>query len=252
MKSSDKSALSKSIVAMAIIVLFAATICPQQAQDLPNDIKWVTQSVEYAALCVQTYRAGWWAVKEAAQQQTEDWAVVLDVDETVLDNSQYAVERAAVDSGYTEQSWAEWVFRKEATLIPGAKAFIDSVRTLGPKAHVAYITNRKFEHEQATIENLQKYGLFKEDDIMLTRKGPEDTKEKRRQCVREGTGRCEKHGPLKIIALFGDNIHDFFPVYSMTRARVYREETLPADPHWGREYFMLPNPTYGSWERDYQ
>jgi 5'-nucleotidase (lipoprotein e(P4) family) len=218
---------------------------------LPNDIKWVTQSIEFAALCRQVYRSAWPVVKASAQNESRAWVVVFDVDETVLDNSGYALERAAIDSGFTEASWAKWVFRKEAAPIPGAKAFIDSLRTL-PRAHIAYITDRLFAHEQATIENLQNHGLFKDGDIMLTKISREDQKEDRRRCLESGTGRCEKVGPLVILALFGDNIRDFIPMRGKENAEIYRTVTLAEDSRWGTKFFMLPNPTYGAWEREYQ
>lgn len=218
---------------------------------LPNDIRWITQSIEFAALCTQVYRTAWQVVKAAAQNQTRNWVVVFDVDETVLDNSRYALERAAIDSGFTEASWEKWVFRKEAAPIPGAKAFIDSLRTL-PRAHIAFITDRLFAHEQPTIENLQKHGLFKDGDIMLTKTSREDQKEDRRRCLENGAGRCEKSGPLVILALFGDNIRDFIPMRGKENAEIYRSVTLSEDARWGQTFFMLPNPTYGAWEREYQ
>lgn len=249
MKSPKKHWLFRIIV--PVFLFFVLNTKPAFPQ-LPRDLQWVTKSVEYAALCTQTYRNAWRAVKEAAKTETRNWVVVLDVDETVLDNAKYALERVTVDSGYTPESWAKWVLRKEAALIPGARAFIDDVRTLGPHAHIAYITNRLFEHEQPTIENLQQFGLFKEGDIILTKKAPEDTKERRRQCLESGSGRCEKYGPLLILALLGDNIHDFMPVRGLEQAKMLREKKVPQDPNWGVKYFMLPNPTYGPWERGYR
>lgn len=247
----------KQLVKSTCVVGLSLFFCvgrawPQKSRELPRDIKWMTESVEYAALCTQTYRSAWEAVKEASKLETRNWVVVLDVDETVLDNSQYAMQRIAVDSGFTMVSWAKWVVREEADLVPGAKAFIDSVRTLGPKGHIAYITNRQYERERATIENLRKFDLFKDGDTMLSRKSRQDTKVARRKCLETGTGRCEKNGPLIILALLGDNIRDFFPVRGLEKAKLYRDQLLPDDPKWGRQFFMLPNPNYGSWERDYR
>ncbi|MCG8608223.1 hypothetical protein MJD09_24970 [bacterium] len=235
---------------LLLVALFCITDTPVSSQ-VPNDIKWVTSSIEYAAACVQTYRNAWMAVREAAASEQANWVVVLDVDETVLDNSQYQRARAAVDSGYTPQSWAKWVLQEEATLVPGAKNFIDQVRTLGPKAHIAYITNRNFEHQTATVANLTKYDLFKHGDIMLTRKNSDDTKVKRRRCLETGTGRCKSAGRLRILALIGDNIRDFMPMTGREKAEDYRTQGVFRDPNWGRKYFMLPNPSYGSWQRDY-
>jgi acid phosphatase len=69
--------------------------------------------------------------------------------------------------------------------------------------------------------------------------------------VEAGTGRCKGNGPRVIIALFGDNIRDFIPMESSEIARQYRQNELSKDPNWGKKYFMLPNPTYGAWEKDY-
>lgn len=246
---------TQAICLFTSIYLFALgwnSVCSQSSKELPRDIQWVTKSVEYAALCEQVYRTAWPVVKKNALAQTKDWVVVFDVDETVLDNAQYAVERFAIGAAHTQEAWSEWVRREQAPPIPGAKAFVDSVRSLGPKAHIAFITNRRFENEEPTISNLRKVGLYKEGDTMLTRKNREDTKADRRRCLETGTGRCEKNGPLVIIALFGDNIRDFMPMRGLDNARIYREKELVKDENWGTKYFVLPNPTYGSWERDYR
>ncbi|HEX9654137.1 MAG TPA: HAD family acid phosphatase [bacterium] len=243
-----KKASSFPPAALVFLLLASHSIAFSQ---VPHELKWVTQSIEYSALCSQVYRTAWEVVKASAKNEGSEWVVVFDVDETVLDNSRYAVELAAIDSSYSEASWAKWVVRKEATPIPGAKAFIDSLRTL-PRVHVAYITDRLFAHEQATIENLQKHGLFKDGDIMLTKTSREDQKEDRRRCLESGTDRCDRFNPLVILALFGDNIRDFMPMRGKDTAEIYRTVTLTNDARWGKQFFILPNPTYGSWEREYQ
>ncbi len=237
---------------MSLSLFSTDCVFSQEPKPLRNDIKWVKTSIEYAAACLQTYRSAWPIVKAAAAKQSKNWVVVFDVDETVLDNVQYAVERTQIDSGYTHQSWVEWVKREEAPLIPGAKAFIDSVRSLGPKAHIAFITNRDFDPEEGpTINNLRKVDLLKDDDTILTERSKQDTKEIRRNCLETGTGRCEKNGPLVILALFGDNVRDFIPIWGSKKAARYREN-ISEDSNWGTKYFVLPNPTYGSWLRDYK
>lgn len=217
---------------------------------LPLDIRWVRETVEYVAICEQVYRMGWQAVKAAAAQQTGDWVVVLDVDETVLDNSMYQVEISRRGEPFTAASWDKWVWREEATPVPGAKAFLDSVRSLGPRAHIAFITNREATQEAPTIRNLQAYGLWRDGDVILCRRDRSDSKEIRRQEVRQGTGRCEGLGPRQIVALFGDQLFDMeerpagLSVPELIRHYSGKDE-------WGTRYFMLPNPMYGYWERGY-
>ena len=248
-----RTSLWQPIVLLTSFYFFSAS-CSffQESKPLRNDVKWAKSSIEYAAACLQTYRMAWPIVKAAAAKQTQNWVVVFDVDETVLDNVQYAVELAEVGAVYTRQSWVEWVKREVAPLIPGAKAFIDSVRSLGPKAHIAFITNRDYDPEEIpTINNLRQVGLFKDGDTMLTERSKKDTKKIRRECLETGTGRCEKNGPLVIVALFGDNVRDFVPIWGSDNAIEYRKN-IAEDSNWGTKYFVLPNPTYGSWVNDYK
>ena len=243
--------LSKFIL-IATLFISSFSCVSQGTEELPDDVKWAKSSIEYAAVCLQTYRMAWPIVKAAAEKQTKNWVVVFDVDETVLDNVQYAVERTSKGLGYTRESWVEWVEREAAPLIPGAKAFIDSVRSLGSMAHVAFITNRDTDpEERPTINNLREVGLFKVGDTMLTEMSKEDTKEIRRECLEIGTDRCESTGPLVILALFGDNVRDFIPIWGSEKGANYREN-IADDPNWGTKYFVLPNSTYGSWVNDYK
>ncbi len=248
-----RTSLWKQIILfMSLSLVSTNCVFSQESKPLPNDVKWVKYSVEYAAACLQTYRMAWPIVKEAAAKQTQNWVVVFDVDETVLDNAQYAVELNEIGAVYTRQSWVEWVKREAAPLIPGAKVFIDSVRSLGPQAHIAFITNRDFDPEEIpTINNLREKGLFKDGDTILTERSKQDTKEIRRNCLETGAGRCEKNGPLVILAMFGDNVRDFVPIWGSEKAVRYREN-IAEDPNWGARYFVLPNPTYGSWVNDYK
>ncbi len=239
-------------ILLGAALLVAACQKPASEKKEPPHLQWVVKSIEYAAACRQTYALAWPIVKESAKEETRNWTVVLDVDETVLNNVQYEVERAALDSVFSRASWTAWVRREEATPVPGVSEFIERVRTLGPQAHVAFITNRRFENEAATINNLRKLGLYQEGDAVLSKKGSDDTKLARRRCLEEGSGRCAEYGPLKIIALFGDNIRDFIEMNGSEDAQAYLGNGLANDENWGSKYFILPNPLYGSWQNDYQ
>jgi acid phosphatase len=247
-----ESLKSRDAVAIAIGLLLIALMEEYAFAQLSKEVKWVTESVEYAAICTQTYRTAWQAVKEAARNEQRNWVVVLDIDETVLDNSLFEKELVLSHTPYSDSLWDKWVGRQAASAIPGAKAFLDSVHTLGPQAHVAFITNREVKHESATIENMRRLGLFRERDIMLTRSEKADTKAKRRQCLESGAGRCQAYGSLVIIALIGDQIRDVIPLANKDEAKTQREQKMPSESEWGKKYFLLPNPIYGDWEKDYQ
>ncbi len=233
-----------SAKAIASQALPAAAV---QAAPLPKDVRWIRKSSEYFALCVQTYREAQRAVRQTAKKERKNWVVVLDIDETVLDNSQYQIELFSSGTEFTLDSWAAWVKRREAGTVPGAKAFLDSVRGLGRKAHVAFISNRDVSLDQDTIENMKRLGLFRDGDIMLSKTGKDDTKEVRRQCLTSGAGRCAKYGPMPIVALLGDQIRDFMELTKPEQIQELRDSKIADDTLWGQKYFMLPNPMYGDW-----
>jgi 5'-nucleotidase (lipoprotein e(P4) family) len=196
---------------------------------LPNDIRWVRQSGEYKELCKQVFQQAWYQVKKQADLGGK-LAVVVDLDETILDNSLYQVDRWGKGLGFTQESWSEWVNQKEAGLVPGAKVFLDKARNIG--VTVVFMSNRMHHNLQPTIENLKGLRVWQKEDLFLLRENKQDTKEIRRKEVLEGTGRMKKVGPLKVLAYLGDQIGDF---------------PNKSGEVFGVSQFLLPNPTYGKW-----
>ena len=90
---------------------------------LPNDVGWVTESFEYQYLCIQIYET---AILEIRKQDITNNSpfIVMDLDETVLDNSNYQIELFLNDEIYNSDSWNKWVKKELANLVPGAKEFI--------------------------------------------------------------------------------------------------------------------------------
>src|SRR5262249_17256412 len=118
----------------------------------------------------------------------QPWAVVLDIDETTLDNSTYQVERAALGLAYDDASWNAWVIRRAAPPVPGVVEFIAAARKAG--AHVAWITNRSTVVEADTRENLKNVGVWSDDDRLCTQPNAARTKRIRRSEVMSGQGDC--------------------------------------------------------------
>jgi acid phosphatase len=111
------------------------------AAPLPGALRWVRRSAEYRALARQTYAFAALRLAELARgRPAGTWAVILDADETVLDNSEYERRRAIVDRGYADASWAAWVREQAAGAVPGAASFTTTVQHLGGR--VAIVTNR--------------------------------------------------------------------------------------------------------------
>jgi 5'-nucleotidase (lipoprotein e(P4) family) len=232
-----------SIVAVTLVGMAAAgaqTAPPPQARS-NLDVKYVRDSEEYATLARQVYRQATQAVAAAAARATpgRPWVVVLDVDETALDNSVYQLDRAAYGLPFENPSWNAWVRREEAGSVPGALDFVRSVRAAGGR--IAWITNRDEDVRLATQRNLAAQGLWGDDDrlCLITEGGY--TKAVRRREIATGQGKCAWAGsPADMVAYLGDQMGDF------PRAG----EELPdagSDQAFGQRFFLLPNPMYGHW-----
>lgn len=213
---------------------------PSAAPTLPGALRWVRRSAEYHAIALQTYALA--ADRLPALTQglpAGTWAVVLDADETVLDNSEYERRRAVLDSGFTPASWSAWVREESAGTVPGAARFTATVRRLGGR--VVIVTNRADSLCAATRANLDRLGI--PNDLVLCQLPGEAGKNARFERVEDG--RASSSLPaLRVVEWVGDNILDFPHLTQAART----DSSALAD--FGRIYFLLPNPMYGSWERN--
>lgn len=199
----------------------------------PNDVHWYRVSAERALLYAQTYRAACAAVHaRAANLAGRAWAVVLDADETILDNSEFQARLALSGASYDDGLWALWVKERRAPLLPGAREFVDEVRRLGGRAVI--VTNRDEALCEDTRANFAARGLAV--DAMLCKAATSD-KNARFQSIRDGSA-APGLEPLDIVAVVGDNIGDF-PNESQASRNGSR---------FGVDYFLLPNPMYGSFQ----
>jgi 5'-nucleotidase (lipoprotein e(P4) family) len=207
---------------------------------LPDSLRWVRDAAEYGAIALQTYRAATAAINSAsAGRAAGSWAVILDADETLISNLQYQIELAEKHQTHTAEAWRAWVARRAATPLPGAAAFLARARELGGR--IAIVTNR-LGSECADTE-----AVFRDQnlpfDMMLCRPdGTPSDKNPRFDAVAAGT---TKYGgpPLEVLVFVGDNILDF---PGLSQASVKQNPAL-LEP-FGRRFFALPNPMYGSWQ----
>jgi 5'-nucleotidase (lipoprotein e(P4) family) len=209
---------------------------------LPESVRWTRDSAEHRALLLQVYRAATAHVeREAAARAPGTWAVVLDADETVIDNSLYQLERARAGKPFDAESWRAWCARREAVPLPGAQAFLARVRSLGGK--VVIVTNRAVGECPDTEAVFRAHGLVYDAMLCKPDGGPSD-KGPRFEAVARGTTPGGLP-PLDVVAFVGDNIQDF-PGLS----QALRKEADEAFAPFGARFFVLPNPMYGSWERN--
>jgi len=230
------------LAVLALVVALPARAQSPGAAPGALAIKWVRDSEEYATLTRQVYRAAERAVTDAAARlpRGTPWAVVLDVDETALDNSAQQLEQAAYGLPFDTASWNAWTRRVEAGTVPGVAGFIAAVRRLG--GHVAWITNRWDTTTDATRANLAAHGLWNDDDrLCLRSSAPADTKAVRRTEVTGGNGPCAWRGTaMTVLAYLGDQLGDF-PAAGENDPDAGRDEAF------GVRYFLLPDPMYGAW-----
>jgi 5'-nucleotidase (lipoprotein e(P4) family) len=206
---------------------------------IPEAIRWVRDSAEHRAIFLQVYREATERVEhEAAERTPGTWAVVLDADETVIDNSAYEVECVEGRLPFDAKGWQEWTTRREAVPLPGAAAFLARVHDLGGK--IAIVTNRNQSACPDTEAVFRAHDL--PFDVMLCKPdaGPSD-KNPRFEAVAHGTTPAGLP-PLDIVAFLGDNIFDF---PGLSQAIVKQGDDSFAQ--FGVRFFVLPNPMYGSW-----
>ncbi len=208
------------------------------ADKLPNDVRWVRESNEYKSLCYQIYSNATTNLNRQVgvnpyslnNKDLSTYAIVMDLDETVLDNSQYQVELLDKNESFNMTSWAKWVNREEAKLVPGAKEYIDVVRSYG--IQLIFISNRMDERLNATINNMKILDIYSESDIFLLRKNKKDKKTVRRNEIYNSTGRMANYNTYTVIQYLGDAMGDF-PSYNSKQFSV--------------DQYIFPNPMYGKW-----
>ena len=245
---------SRSILSFALVATVAAcsparsttasatpapAAAPVVTDSLPNDVKWVRTSAEYRALTRQAYALAGDKLPELARGlPAQTWAVILDADETVLDNSEHQRRLAVSRAPYDPKAWSAWVSERAATAIAGALDFAKLVHSLGGR--VVVVSNRSMADCDPTRENLRSVGF--DADLVLCMPPGEGNKNLRFERVQNGTA-APGMPALTVVEWVGDNIQDFPKLTQAART------DSAALAQFGRKYFIIPNPMYGSWER---
>ncbi|MCC6545737.1 hypothetical protein IT570_01115 [Candidatus Sumerlaeota bacterium] len=229
---------------------------PYKPINLPNRTLeanlYIQTSAEYRALCFQAYDAMTNRVKELMANRppgSRPAAVVLDLDETVLDNSAFQSFQELNGLEYDGRLWDEWERHPEATrLVPGAKEFLDTATQLG--VNLLYVSNRV--NAETTTAALVHNGLTVDEHHRLYLKENRiSNKDSRRAAIRE---------KYDILFLVGDNLADFSSEFTPAQnpktvsdaAAAISERSAKVDANrakFGTEWFVLPNPVYGEWQR---
>lgn len=232
---------------IAMILLVLLTSCAhsnKEAKENPQvpfliATKYFQNSGESAALYEQGYNVAYLYVKKvmASYKEKLPACVVLDIDETVLNNSYYQGTLFENSESYTDETWDKWVNLASAPALPGAVSYIQKVRDLGVEP--IFITNRRSYLLDKTIENLEKVGIHTDKKSIVGR-DETHSKEMRRSLFRKS---------CNIIQLIGDNLSDFSDDYNSTDLEERKNQVLLRSKHFGTRYILLPNPMYGDWRK---
>jgi 5'-nucleotidase (lipoprotein e(P4) family) len=227
---------------------------PVPQSDLLNAAVWMQTAVEYRANCLTVYALGklrldealadksWTAYDQTGGYQNMPPAVILDLDETAIDNSAYEVGLVVNGTSFNSKTWDEWTKAEHAKAIPGAVEFAKYADSKGVK--VFYVTNRNADQKEATKQNLQALGFpmgGNVDTLLMQKDRPEWAG------GAKGARFAYIAKDYRILLMFGDQFGDFSDKYDTSMAE--REkifEQLKA--HFGHDWMALPNPAYGSWE----
>ncbi len=234
---------------------------------------WLRHSAEYRAASEIIYRAAATALRDGLADP--DWtaepaqsgylsglppAVVMDLDETVLDNSAPQAKMILDETCFAEfeSHWDDWLAERAAPAVPGAADFIRSARGLkdpaGQPVRIFFVTNRECRarprnvsacpQQDDTVANLDALGLGAPtlaDDLMVKGERADWTSEKLSR-------RLEIAKSHRIVLNVGDDLGDFLPHVRRQSSSERERMRCAHRERWGRQWFMIPNPMYGSWQ----
>ncbi|MDA7746066.1 5'-nucleotidase, lipoprotein e(P4) family [Psychromonas sp.] len=242
--------ISKSLLGLTIAIALSSNSFASETKFTTKNLNdesvlaltWIQNSAEFTALSYQAFNIAklrWDMDKQAGKK-----AIVVDVDETIIDNSPFNAGLLGKDYGYSDDTWGAWSEDRSATAIPGAVEFLNHVVKTG--GDVFYITNRKSMPEKnidlkaATMDNLKALGFPQIDDKHMLLRTDTSEKQKRRDIV-TGMG-------YKIVLLMGDALGDFDEAFDGDTMSVRSAAVEANKAQFGEKFIVLPNPVYGAWE----
>lgn len=213
--------------------------CP--ATPYAMSVRFQANSAEINALRYQAYNVATRQLDDIVAERgdgddAKPPAVVLDLDETVLDNSPMEAVAVARCIDYTDWGdiWQLWVHEASAPMIPGAKAFLEHADDAG--VAIYYVSNRVTKNLDATVKNLKAHDLPQAEAAHVRLAGPPKTERR--------AGIAANHD---IVMLVGDSLHDFDGVFADKSLSAEHDAVNDMKDAFGRRFIVLPNASYGSW-----
>ncbi|MEI6697143.1 MAG: 5'-nucleotidase, lipoprotein e(P4) family [Bacteroidota bacterium] len=241
----------QKIFIIATIILSLASITNKiyaqstpQKQDVYNEqlmmsVLYQQHAAECKALYYQAFNmAKMMLDKDLANKNLKGKrAVVVDIDETILDNSPFEAKMMTKNAKFPDD-WYVWTSMATAKALPGAAEFLNYAANKG--VAVFYVTNRTEKETAYTLKNLRAEKFPMADTLHLISKKNESSKEGRRLKIME---------KYRIVLLAGDNLTDFSVVFDKTSIETRNAKTTELRNEFGKRFIVLPNAMYGDWER---
>ncbi len=254
-------ALVTGSVATTYVVTHSTAQQPAAAPQVKADTEyqagatlWVQKAAEYRAVAYQAFNLARWQLdadldkknfkKLPKAEQKKPRAIVVDVDETVLDNSPAQAFGIKNRVGFDLPGWYNWGEMRKAKAIPGAVEFLNYAVSKGVK--VFYVSNRDRDPQlQPTIDNLKNVGFndVSTENVLLRIKDDKGNNISTKTPRREFVGQ-----KYRIVMLMGDNLDDFSDVFERKSVVERFAETDKMRAMFGKNWIVLPNAMYGTWE----
>jgi len=205
-------------------------------ETLLMSVLWHQTAAEYRALCYQAYNLAQVRLQaELGTQHDKKLAVIVDVDETVLDNSPYNAGNIVGEMSYPDDFY-RWIESANCLPVPGSLEFLQFADQ--NEVAVFYVTNRRERGSTGTLNNLQKLGFPNVQPETVLFKTDQSSKQPRREQI------MADH---ELVLLIGDNLLDFDDLYKGEDFASRKRAVDQSRENFGDKFIMLPNAMHGEW-----
>jgi 5'-nucleotidase (lipoprotein e(P4) family) len=208
------------------------------AEHQVNAVLFQQTAAEYRALCYQAFNIAKLRLEMDSRKMglSRQKAIVLDIDETVLDNSPHGAMCILNNTLYPDY-WKEWMDAANAKAVPGVLEFLKYAEKKG--ITIYYISNRKEKYLEQTLKNLKDLDFPFADKEHIFLRTDESSKKARREKVSK---------TYDITLLIGDNLNDFSEIFEHKSIAERFELIDKMKGEFGKRFIVLPNAMYGEWE----
>jgi len=223
---------------------------PPAGSDL-DALLWMRTAAEHDALCLQAFAVAraaldraladstWTACLEQGDVQGKPPAIIVDIDETVLDSTDLAARELLAGEALDAAATQAWFEQSASRPLPGARDFLQAAAARG--VTVFYVTNRSEAALEATRRNVELAGFPLRDDLqtVICRTTTSD----------KGPRRAAIAAQFRVLLLLGDGGGDFTSAMAQRTPAERQAVAAERSAFWGERWIVLPNPAYGDWRR---